>query len=1187
MSLGVSSTQNLNFNLEEFELLSTTLSVATGTAYVPGSVFETFEYFTISGAGVVGAYATRDGYPTYDPDDYLTGITLTFQDGLTIGIGLDHPMRYFELSGRTIASLSNFADATDEQRLYLNAPAGNTVIRLGDGDDRFESYYSSSQTNDLINGGSGNDYISAGYGIDTIDYRDSPSGIVANIWAAITYQGHTIEGGTAKDGWGTTDLIGGFENVQGSDFNDVIIGSLGYVGQTGDNLLQGFDGNDTFAGLAGNDTIDGGDGSDTVIYAYDYAPSGHDGDHGVAVNLSNRIVDLNADPRFLPNGLHADANRAIDGFGNVDALIDVENALGTYYDDQFIGNEQINIFEGLGGRNVYAGGRGNDTFIGTGQFDIAVYSRDDHFGGTQGIWANLRQAPVEFENPNNLGQTVTLAERTVRDPFGDTDTLFGIPNILGTSQDDIMFSGDEANFLVGNDGDDFIDAGGGQDEVFGGKGSDHLLGGEGSDLLDGGIGNDVLYGSIGWDNLLAREGDDTIDFSLVTGLEDVYFRTTVDGGADSTVPTDRATYDPSGDNRGDILILPGNSGDYHFEVQLNGSLPTWETTHTRVLNIDTLNEFDVVNVEGVRFSGDIENEVTLTNGLVSLEMLTLAREVYGELETLSHGAEPLAWQSGGSFLASASPSVGAQSRGWHAVSAMELGIRPADYAAFGDLEYSFVNGHYQAINTSRSLLFLDRPEANALVLTGEVDDLNTLAVVFRGTDQVADFRDYFNFADHYANFAPLTDVLRSYIAENDIEQMLVSGHSLGAGMVQYFIEEFSGSVGTIRGYTDGSPGADNIVSSRVNSRIVNFVHTDDLVPQLGDASHNAPLRTALTLGLPALGLVGTAAAGALENMIPKYREGSEIRINSEISSSVSVQEHDSGRYIDTLGRLIELSNDPQSVFYNHELARSLRNDTVYAGSTIQIAPGTSHGDIINSQVGDRFVLAGAGFDQIQIRLGATGAANGRLIDGGSNIDTIFVWSAPELATRFTWNTIAGGAYEFRFDNDVLATLYNVERIVVQGLATPITLGQQQQTAQIAAPGTNNLVLNDQADYADAGDGAMTVTGSSGNNLVYVGKGSKEINLGDGDDIVLVRTEGAGPGAGDALTIDGGAGSDILSSGNGNDAVDGGLGTDTLMAGGGNDILSGGEGNDTLDGESGVDRAVFFGTSELFPMARRC
>ena len=137
------------------------------------------------------------------------------------------------------------------------------------------------------------------------------------------------------------------------------------------------------------------------------------------------------------------------------------------------------------------------------------------------------------------------------------------------------------------------------------------------------------------------------------------------------------------------------------------------------------------------------DHVALAGNNVSLEMLQLAAEVYGpDFETkfdyLLH--DPLAFKirargrnTGGTVA------VAPQTRGWHPVAATELGMAQ-DHQSFS----TEVLIRRRTISGIRHERGGGSAEANALVLTGLVHDpvpgtdKRTLALVIRGTDQVAD-----------------------------------------------------------------------------------------------------------------------------------------------------------------------------------------------------------------------------------------------------------------------------------------------------------------------------------------------------------------------------------------------------------------------------------------------------------------
>ena len=108
------------------------------------------------------------------------------------------------------------------------------------------------------------------------------------------------------------------------------------------------------------------------------------------------------------------------------------------------------------------------------------------------------------------------------------------------------------------------------------------------------------------------------------------------------------------------------------------------------------------------------------------------------------------------------------------------------------------------------------------------------------------------------------------------------------------------------------------------------------------------------------------------------------------------------------------------------------------------------------------------------------------------------------------------------------------------------------------------------------DGAETITGSIGSDLVFGRGGSDTLRGGDGNDLMCGghgsdRVDG---GAGDDVML-GGAGRDVLRGGDGNDVLRGGIGHDRLFGGAGDDILRGGSGADRFAAAPGNDRLLDF------------
>jgi Ca2+-binding RTX toxin-like protein len=87
-----------------------------------------------------------------------------------------------------------------------------------------------------------------------------------------------------------------------------------------------------------------------------------------------------------------------------------------------------------------------------------------------------------------------------------------------------------------------------------------------------------------------------------------------------------------------------------------------------------------------------------------------------------------------------------------------------------------------------------------------------------------------------------------------------------------------------------------------------------------------------------------------------------------------------------------------------------------------------------------------------------------------------------------------------------------------------------------------------------------------------------INANGGDDTI---SAGNGLAALTSLTIDGGAGNDVITGGDGSDVLIGGTGNDTLIGSQGNDTLQGDDGNDVVVGGAGNDQASLGAGDDVF------
>ncbi|MEG4340259.1 Ig-like domain-containing protein [Microcoleus sp. D3_18_C2] len=214
--------------------------------------------------------------------------------------------------------------------------------------------------------------------------------------------------------------------------------------------------------------------------------------------------------------------------------------IGTAQNDELLGSDAANIFEGKSGDDNLYGGADNDIINGNQGNDFIAGGKDeDTLYGDEGSDIVLGESGNDliFGGKGNDflhgREGIDIIYGNKDDDFidggKDNDTLYGGKGndiLLGSQGDDNLFGqlgsdticGGEGNDLInGDEGADILGGCAGNDTLFGGADNDTLTGGKGNDLLDGGMGNDSLIGGSGNDifALTTGEGFDIIaDFTL-------------------------------------------------------------------------------------------------------------------------------------------------------------------------------------------------------------------------------------------------------------------------------------------------------------------------------------------------------------------------------------------------------------------------------------------------------------------------------------------------------------------------------------------------------------------------------------------------------------------------------------------------------------------------------------------------
>lgn len=229
----------------------------------------------------------------------------------------------------------------------------------------------------------------------------------------------TSEGATAIDvpgvGDNLIDLKGGDDLFNGFAGNDRAFGNTGndnLNGHDGDDVLGGGDGDDNISGGEGADELYGGAGNDLIEGGADgdYIDGGDDNDTASYAS-SDAAVDVNllAD---TASGGHADG----------DELDNIENLIGSAFDDTLTGDAGANVIDGGDGADSITGGDGADTLIGGDGGD-----NDTINAGTSGA-ANGRDQDVDV-----IVAAATFAENGTDAVFNYEESTFP-----GLTTDDIF-----------------------------------------------------------------------------------------------------------------------------------------------------------------------------------------------------------------------------------------------------------------------------------------------------------------------------------------------------------------------------------------------------------------------------------------------------------------------------------------------------------------------------------------------------------------------------------------------------------------------------------------------------------------------------------------------------------------------------------------------------------------------------
>ena len=1000
------------------------------------------------------------------------------------GDGTDTARYYWNTAGITVV-LQDVGDTT----VTIAGKGTDTIRNIEniDGSNNAGDNITGNSSANVISGFDGNDYFTASLGGDTyyggaagseynqIDYS-SLNGTVSSI--AVTLNSNS-DATVTLNGIVENDTVRSIRGVIGTDGNDDIRGGANvewnrlfgedgddYIhgGNGGQNVLDGGNGNDTIDGAAtqdtiygradndilngnggadflyggaGNDTLDGGDSNDEVY--------GEAGDDLILVSNGTDLLDGGADidtlsfaslvGQFVVLDLSGPLTTYGTSGGGGGNLTNFENYIlsdgndfftGTAGDDTVIGGDGDDTFSGSDGADTYDGGVGNDT---------ADYST---------LASSVVNVSVVLQNTGNSFVNITGG-------LTKTDTLTGIENVTGSTQDDSLTGNNLDNVLIGNQGNDTLSGNAGNDTLDGGTGDDTLTGGAGDDTLTGGTGIDTAdYSTSTGDlniNLTSTVGTGEGTDSL-TGIENVIGGT---GNDTITGNTENNTLDGGAGN--DTLI--GVSGDNTFITSAGNDTFTGGSGSEDLVDYSTFASAVNVDLGTGNASGD---------GTDTLSGIEHVIGTSGD-DTIASNASDNDLDGGGNTPAG--DTVNYASAAGPVVVDLSAGTATGD----GNDE---LTGFENIIGSANNDTFIGDNGNNDIDGGAGNDDLidyssagGALNVNLDSGSATGQGMDTLNNIENVLGGAG-NDTIEGDSLDNDLDG------GGGTNTVSYSTATSAVNVNLLTGNASGGAGNDTLANF---TRITGSIHNDTFVGSAGDniidggfgnddfvdystsgSAINANLRTGNTSG------DGTDLLVSIENITGTSDDDTFVASSADNTINGGVSGSDTVSYLGSGDVVINLASQTASGSGSDNFV-SIENATGGAGN-----------DTITGSAAANTLIGGDGNDIID------GGAGNDTIDGGNGTDTVTYASSGSGVTVNLASDATGGA-----GTD---TITNVENLTGSGFADDLT---GSSVANVINAGGGNDTVNA---GNGSNDGNDTFNGEAGTDTLDYSNGASGFTGGE-------------------------------------------------------------------------------------------
>ena len=888
---------------------------------------------------------------------------------------------------------------------------------------------------------------------------------------------------------------------------------------TVNDVISASDGSDIVRGLGGNDTINGGAGNDTLI-----GGAGADAlDGGTGNNVASYAGSTSAVSVYLAAD-QQNLNAGGDAAGDV--LSNIENLIGSDYNDTLVGNASANLLNGGAGDDSLVGGASVDTLIGgTGNDVLDGGAGADSLVGADGV------DTVSYATAGS-GVIASLSNGGV---FGDAvgDSYVGVENLTGSAYDDTLIGDSAANLLDGADGNDnLVGSLGANDTLEGGSGNNtvnygdfvasnsvtvnlangtasiagtnqvdslihiqNVMGSAGNDNITGDINANLLQGGAGNDSLTFSSGEnDTLDGGA--GVDTVSYANTT---SDVTVQLVNATATIAGSDQTDTLInienVIGGSGNDSLSGDVKANyLAGAAGNDSLIASIganDTLAGGE--GIDTVSYSNFVNNvSVNLANGFAGVAG-TAQVDTLIDIENVIGGAgdDSLTGDAKANYLnASNGNDTLNASLGGNDTLDGGTGNNTASYAALTDVN----NAINIALNNGAGSVSINNSQ--------QVDSLINIQNILggAGNDTISGDNQV-----NRLNGGSGDDLLGASLGGNDT----LDGGA-GTDTASYASFDSTQAINISLNATNDGTGVVTITGTQQTDTLIGIENItggagNDLMG--GDANQNQ--------------LVGGAG-------------------NDNLMASVGASDTlDGGDDVDSVSYAaftnsvnIALNNGNGSATSNGQTDTLLNIENVIAGSGNDVLSGDSNANSLNG---------GAGNDTL---IGSVGAND--TLNGGIDTDTVDY-------SAFTTDMAVSLATGTAIADSQTDSLLNIENVTT-GSGNDLLLGDNKANYLSANAGSDRLLASIGGnDSLDGGEGVDTVDYSTFTSSVTLSllDGTATSNS-QSDSLISIENAIGGTGN-DSITGDSTV--NRLSGGDGNDTLDGGDGADHLIGGANTDTAS--------------------------------